>query len=837
MMTLETQTRYLKKREKLKYMIVDFEVENHKYKGRLASPFDDRNWIVMAGWKVQGDLKCSSWFQPTNVRRPLFIPDDVNMLVGHNFKFDLLWMWHTEEMRNFIKRGGRVWDTQTAEYLIRGMTKEYHMNSMDDIIESYGGRTKLDEVSRLWKEEGALTSEIDPKMLEDYLVGTKEEERNSGDIGNTELIFKGQWNTALKQKQIPMIEERMRFYLAAVEAEYNGLHIDTELGESILEENLEVLKEYRTQLDENLPKLPDGCVFNWGSSNDVSCFLFGGTKPYKVREPIVDALGNPTFSKGKLKLPILDESGNPLLNKSGKNKGEVKTKLFDVPDLAKPKMKYFDKGFRFNMKIRPLREWKGNKVTQWDEAIYSVGADTMKYLKETRTESYIKDYLKYTGLAKDITTYFRVVTEIVSEEPTGVDKEGNPTYTTIKKEAGQVTVPLLDGYKVVKQGGMLNLVGKDGKIHHTLNTNSTVTGRLSSKNPNMQNIPKGNKSKVKKIFISRFGPTGLVSEVDYSQLEVVILGALSQDPQLIRDLLDKIDFHCKRVALKYKSEYGSYENVMAIRADEKKWEKRHDLEKELNADESLRDNLTDEEIKILAYVAQFDEETYSLLDIRRTACKILSFQKQYGAGAKTIAETVGMPVAEVEEMLEIEDATYPGVVKFNEMIENHVNKFKRTVWIKKYMYKAVRASWQAPSGTIYTWDATTAPSFLQKQGITHSFSPPELKNYPIQGTGGEAVQIALGRLFQELVRLGYWSGGDKPYALFTNTVHDCAWFDFRDKKIADVVLPVVIKFMEDIPAYYKELFDYDMGVPFPVEAEIGPNMADQGHWNPDKEAA
>ena len=59
-----------------------------------------------------------------------------------------------------------------------------------------------------------------------------------------------------------------------------------------------------------------------------------------------------------------------------------------------------------------------------------------------------------------------------------------------------------------KQSGMLQFVEPDGIIHHRLNNCSTVTGRLSGSNPNMQNIPRDGTSKVKEMFCSRFGESG-----------------------------------------------------------------------------------------------------------------------------------------------------------------------------------------------------------------------------------------------------------------------------------------------------------------------------------------
>ncbi|MGJ8863551.1 DNA polymerase, partial [Salmonella enterica subsp. enterica serovar Kentucky] len=89
---------------------------------------------------------------------------------------------------------------------------------------------------------------------------------------------------------------------------------------------------------------------------------------------------------------------------------------------------------------------------------------------------------------------------------------------------------------VKKTTGMLQYVDADGFIHHTLNCTSTVTGRLSSNKPNLQQIPRGDTSRVKEMFISRWGDDGVVLQEDYSALETVGLQVMSGDSNL-RDAL------------------------------------------------------------------------------------------------------------------------------------------------------------------------------------------------------------------------------------------------------------------------------------------------------------
>lgn len=105
---------------------------------------------------------------------------------------------------------------------------------------------------------------------------------------------------------------------------------------------------------------------------------------------------------------------------------------------------------------------------------------------------------------------------------------------------------------------------RDHIIHHNLNHTTIVTSRLSGSNPNAQNIPRDDKSEVKKMFRSRF-ESGKMLEADYSQLEVVVQGLLSMDENLCADIRNKVDFHCKRVAYKHGI---TYEEAVARCKDE-----------------------------------------------------------------------------------------------------------------------------------------------------------------------------------------------------------------------------------------------------------------------------
>lgn len=85
----------------------------------------------------------------------------------------------------------------------------------------------------------------------------------------------------------------------------------------------------------------------------------------------------------------------------------------------------------------------------------------------------------------------------------------------------------------------------DGKIHTTYNQTTTATGRLSSSNPNLQNIPvrteEGNK--IRKAFIPTDRENALILSADYSQIELRLLAHVSQDKNLIEAFKSGVDVH------------------------------------------------------------------------------------------------------------------------------------------------------------------------------------------------------------------------------------------------------------------------------------------------------
>ena len=92
----------------------------------------------------------------------------------------------------------------------------------------------------------------------------------------------------------------------------------------------------------------------------------------------------------------------------------------------------------------------------------------------------------------------------------------------------------------------------DGRIHTTFNQALTATGRLSSSNPNLQNIPIRTERgmQIRKAFVPGT-PDGVILSADYSQIELRIMAHLSGDPHMVEAFRQGQDIHAATAAKIY----------------------------------------------------------------------------------------------------------------------------------------------------------------------------------------------------------------------------------------------------------------------------------------------
>lgn len=303
----------------------------------------------------------------------------------------------------------------------------------------------------------------------------------------------------------------------------------------------------------------------------------------------------------------------------------------------------------------------------------------------------------------------------------------------------------------------------DGFIHPQFNHVNTVTGRLSSSQPNMQNITNG---EIKRAFKSRWGTDGVLLEVDYKQLEMVELAALSKDKQLLDDIMHGRDMHKEL----FRSMYG----------------------REMKLEE-------------------------------RKAFKRCSFALVYGAGATGIAEQGGITKTEAKQFIDTFYTRYSGVKAWHDQLIEEA-KIARVVSCAhtKEGYPAGECVFSNPlTKRRYWFTEYDAPDFLKRQGTITSFSPTELKNYQVQGGAtGDKVPLMVGYVYRVLRN----SDILKDRCFLINTVHDSLLFDVHKSVQHDAVM-TVCSTLSNLRRVFEETFNCrgELPLPYDVEGSVGSN--------------
>jgi DNA polymerase-1 len=107
----------------------------------------------------------------------------------------------------------------------------------------------------------------------------------------------------------------------------------------------------------------------------------------------------------------------------------------------------------------------------------------------------------------------------------------------------------LDKLKTVYTDSLPAQIGEDGRIHGQLNQTVTATGRLSSSEPNLQNIPIRTElgRRIRRAFVAE--PGNKLISADYSQLELRLLAHVTHDPEMLDAFQKGDDIHARTARL------------------------------------------------------------------------------------------------------------------------------------------------------------------------------------------------------------------------------------------------------------------------------------------------
>jgi len=239
-----------------------------------------------------------------------------------------------------------------------------------------------------------------------------------------------------------------------------------------------------------------------------------------------------------------------------------------------------------------------------------------------------------------------------------------------------------------------NLVRADtGRVHTDFNQAITATGRLSSSNPNLQNIPirTAFSRQIRQAFIPE--PGWLLVAADYSQIELRILAHLSQEPVLIETYQNNQDVHSLTARLL--------------------------LEK---------DTVTAEE---------------------RRLGKVINFGVIYGMGAQRFARETGVEASAAKQFIERFNQRYPAVFEY-------LQRMQRQAIAQGYVETILgrRRYFNFSSDALNRLRGTDPEAInLDKVRSTNAYDAGLLRaaaNAPIQGSSADIIKIAMVRLQEKL---------------------------------------------------------------------------------------
>nr|WP_047241382.1 DNA polymerase I [Corynebacterium epidermidicanis] len=199
-------------------------------------------------------------------------------------------------------------------------------------------------------------------------------------------------------------------------------------------------------------------------------------------------------------------------------------------------------------------------LARMEAAGIAVSVDTLEEQRDTFVEMVADEEAAARELAGDPTLNLSSPKQlqVVLFETLGMPKtkKTKTGYSTAAKEIEQLAVnhphPFLDHllahreYQKMKTtlDGLIKSVGGDGRIHTTFNQTVASTGRLSSTEPNLQNIPVRTPAgrRIRAAFMVGSGYETLLT-ADYSQIEMRVMAHLSEDPGLISAYQSGEDLH------------------------------------------------------------------------------------------------------------------------------------------------------------------------------------------------------------------------------------------------------------------------------------------------------
>ena len=228
--------------------------------------------------------------------------------------------------------------------------------------------------------------------------------------------------------------------------------------------------------------------------------------------------------------------------------------------------------------------------------------------------------------------------------------------------------------------GLLKVIEPDGRIRSSFQMTVTATGRLSSVEPNLQNIPTRTElgSELRRMFVAEEG--NVLVDADYSQIELRLLAHMAGDEAMSRAFRENIDVH----------------------------------------------SLTASQV----FAVPVEEVTSQM----RRSAKAVNFGIVYGISAFSLAQDIGVSVAEAKQYMDAYFNTYAGV--------------------REYMDRIVAEAGEQGYVETLLHRRRALPELSSSNFNMRAFGQRVALNMPIQGTAADIMKLAMIRVFDRMQQEG-----------------------------------------------------------------------------------
>ena len=490
-------------------MITTIDVETSYQKtesgGFDPSPFNPNNILVSVG--INDEYYFTNHSERIDegcFHKIQKILDETKILIGHNIKFDLSWL-----LEAGFTYTGNVYDTMIAEYVLnRGVRKSLtllmccqrrKLDAKDDAVKEYMDR-------------GVSFENIPAEIVEQY---------GKIDVAITRQLFDSQMADLRTDKHkglLKTIKVMNEFLIVLTDMERNGINVN-------LDDLKQVEKEYRAEfayLKQKIDKIVydkmGDTKINLGSPEQLSWLIYSKKPKDKHEWAKIFNTGVDKFTKKNKKRPKFSFAQFRTLVA---NNSEPIYKT-----IASQCLHCNGKGVVRKIKVdgTPYKKYSKCDECNGEGFTYAKMAKLAGFNQRPRSVYDVSD----SGFKTDRLTLNKIAGEAEGEFKDFID-------SILRHNA-------ISTYLNTFVEGLQNFTNDNGLLHPKFMQAVTATGRLSSRDPNFQNQPRGNTFPIRKVIQSRF-KGGQIIEVDFAQLEFRTAVFLAQDKQGMEDIKNKIDVH------------------------------------------------------------------------------------------------------------------------------------------------------------------------------------------------------------------------------------------------------------------------------------------------------